>query len=294
MNNEPEILAPHPDDKSPLLDAAAKKAHPKESGHWYRRIKGVGGSYAYEQVGTVTAKDGTQRPATLRDARKEDYAPGVTTIIGCCDKPGLTNWMVDQGILAALTLPRNAAETEAEYLRRVKEDSRAQAAAAAEEGTRIHAAIQASMQGEPVDHAYLDHVAGVRRVLPQDGGTWIAEATVGHLNGYGTKADLYNNLYLLDFKGKDGDQSTLDGLPLYDEHHMQIAATGEAIWQTTGIAVKRTGIVFVSRTHPGAASLRWSAYDEDNQHAQMGWEMFQALLAYWQAKQNHRPWRKEF
>ena len=24
MNNEPEILAPHPDDKSPLLDAATK------------------------------------------------------------------------------------------------------------------------------------------------------------------------------------------------------------------------------------------------------------------------------
>ena len=296
MNGEP--LVPHPDDKSPLLEAVTAKAHPKESGHWYRRHAGISHAdrYTYEQVATVTARDGSQRPATLRDARKHDYAPGVTTIIGCCDKPGLTNWMVDQGILAALTLPRNAAETEAEYLRRVKEDSKAQAAAAAAEGTRIHAAIQASIQGEPVDHAYLEHVEGIRRVLPAVGGAWIAEATVGHSFGFGTKADLHNGRCLIDFKGKDGDQEALDGMELYDEHLMQLAATHEAIRETTGVGSLRCGILFVSRTHPGAASLRWAfdAKDENDRDGLRAWQMFQALLTYWQLKQNHRPWLKEF
>lgn len=290
MNGEP--IVPHPDDKSPMLEVATKKAHTKESGHWYRRHAGISHAdrYTYEQVATVTARDGSQRPATLRDARKHDYAPGVTTIIGCADKPGLTNWMVDQAILAALTLPRHPAETEAEFLRRVKEDSKAQAAKAAEEGTRIHAAIQAQIQGEPVGHAYLEHVAGILDKLPKDGGPWVAERTVGHHLGFGTKADLSSDNYLIDFKGKDGDQATLDALPVYDEHCMQLAATNEALGATTGTYAVACGILFVSRTHPGAASMRW-AFDDDNKAGMRGWAMFKSLLTYWQEKAEHYPWR---
>lgn len=284
MTNDPEILAPHPDDKSPLLDAAAKKAHPKESGHWYSRDG--------QQVLEVPRAngEGTTR-TTLAHARKMDLAPGVTTIIGCADKPALVNWMVDQAILAALTLPRTAAETEAEYLRRVKEDSKAQAAAAAEEGTRIHAAIQSAIQGEPVGHAYLAHVEAVQRLLPKDGGPWEAERTVCHPSGYGTKADMRNAGYLLDFKSKDGDQDTLDGLTTYDEHAMQLAATAKAILHSVPESrYPKCGILFVSRTHPGAASLRMVGEADLDR----GWDMFKALLTYWQAKTRHSPWRKEF
>ena len=284
-------IVPHPDDHSPMLETATKKAHPKESGHFYRRTLLPGGRFAYEQVASVPAKNGSPRPATLRDARKFDFAPGVTTIIGCADKPGLTNWMVDQAILAALTLPRHPAETEAEFLRRVKEDSKAQAAKAAEEGTRIHAAIQAQIQGEPVDATYLDHVAGILAKLPKDGGQWVAERTVGHHLGFATKADLSNGRYLIDFKGKDGDQATLDALPVYDEHCMQLASTNEALGATTGTYAAACGILFVSRTHPGAASLRWAFDDADNKAGIRGWAMFKALLTYWQEKTEHYPWR---
>lgn len=286
-------IVPHPDDHSPLLEAATKKAHPKESGHWYRRLMHPNGRYDYEQVGSVPAKDGSPRPATLRDARKLDFAPGVTTIIGCADKPGLTNWMEDQAILAALTLPRHPAETEAEFLRRVKEDSKAQAAKAAEEGTRIHAAIQAQIQGEPVCHAYLDHVAGIGAKLPKDGGPWVAERTVGHSLGFGTKADLSNSRYLIDFKSKDGDQAALDGMDLYREHYMQLAATNEALGETTGTYASASGIMFVSRTHPGAASLRWAFKDADNRQGLRGWKLFKSLLTFWQDDTEHYPWRTQ-
>jgi hypothetical protein len=71
--------------------------HAAESLHWYDRD----GKPAY----TVKAKDGSDRPATLRDARKLNLVPSVTTIIRCAAAPGLELWKANQLMMAALTLP---------------------------------------------------------------------------------------------------------------------------------------------------------------------------------------------
>ena len=52
-----------------------------ESGHWYQ----ADGTPAYEIVGA----NGKMRPTTLRDARKLNLYPSVTTIIRLMDAPGL-------------------------------------------------------------------------------------------------------------------------------------------------------------------------------------------------------------
>jgi precorrin-2 methylase len=114
--------------------------HPAESTHWYDRE----GKPAY----TVKAKDGTDRPTTLRDARKLNLVPSVTSIIKCAAAPGLQIWMQQQVLLAALTLPKVAGESEKEYLDRIITDSQEQARKARERGTAIHAAIQGFYQGE--------------------------------------------------------------------------------------------------------------------------------------------------
>ena len=49
------------------------KTYLKESGHWYTR--------SGEPMYTVKANNGQQRNTTLRDARKYDLVPSVTTII---------------------------------------------------------------------------------------------------------------------------------------------------------------------------------------------------------------------
>ena len=64
--------------------------------HWYTRT----GDSMHE----VRALNGEMRPTNLRDARKYGLVPSVMTILGIIDKPGLTKWQIDQGILAALTL----------------------------------------------------------------------------------------------------------------------------------------------------------------------------------------------
>src|SRR5690606_11450924 len=151
-------------------------------------------------------------------------APGVTTILRCADKPQLTEWVANQRAMAALTLPRKPDESDADFLARVREDGRAQAAEAAAEGSRIHAAVQQAIEGKPYAPAYERHVAGVLEVLHRLDTRWTSERCVIHRLGYGTKVDLLSRGWLLDIKGKDGDQAKLDSEPIYDEHTMQLVA----------------------------------------------------------------------
>src|SRR5690606_5641932 len=124
-----------------LVSAPAGHKPPEvESGHWYDR----NGRPCYQQT---TGKGGV-RATDLRDGRKLGLVPSVTTVLSVLAKPALETWKVKQGILAALTLPRNPYESDDAYLARVLEDSREQAKAAAEEGTRIHDACECAMRGE--------------------------------------------------------------------------------------------------------------------------------------------------
>ena len=98
-----------------------------EAGHWYT----ADGEPAY----TVERSDGKgYRNTTLRDAKKLGLLPSVTTILSLAAKPLLQNWLQQQAILAALTLPRNEGESEDDYLDRVMQDSKAQGRQAADQG----------------------------------------------------------------------------------------------------------------------------------------------------------------
>ena len=91
-------------------------ARSAESVHWYRKD----GAPQY----TVKAKDGSDRPTTLRDARKMSLVPSVTTILKIAAKPGLEAWKQEQMLLAALTLPRLDGESEKDMVARIVADSK--------------------------------------------------------------------------------------------------------------------------------------------------------------------------
>lgn len=244
--------------------------HASESGHWYRRD----GAPAY----TVKAKDGSDRPATLRDARKLGLVPGVSTIIGCCAKPGLERWKLDQMMHAALTLPRRTEEPEAQWIDRVWADSQETARKARERGTKIHAAIQGHYEGVAPDPDLWPYVQGAVRAvrewlaLP----AWTAERSFACGLGFGGKADLSALLEAADFKTKEFGPD--DDLKIFDEHAMQLAAYLEGL----GIGVERGSgaICYVSTTHPGLARL----IEIPREDLRKGWRMFCGLLDYWKAK----------
>lgn len=232
-----------------------------ESGHWYERS----GKPAYEIVGA----NGNTRPTTLRDARKLDLVPSVTTIIRCAAAPALENWKIDQGILAALTLPRLADEPERDFLARVKRDSKEQARKAAERGTAIHGAIEGHFRGQAPDAEFWPHVKAATAEIPP--GEYKPERSFAHPLGYGGKVDLHNDVWMIDYKSKDGD------LPesLYPEHVMQLAAYRRGL----GVHSAQCGILFVSRNEPVSAKFVIADQDE----LIRGLAMFDALLAYWRA-----------
>ncbi|MCP4649594.1 MAG: hypothetical protein GY853_05885 [PVC group bacterium] len=76
--------------------------------------------------------------ATVRDARKHNLYPSVTTVLGILAKPGLDIWKTDQAILSALTFPNPDNAKEYELLKLIKDDSKEQSKVAMEKGTLIH------------------------------------------------------------------------------------------------------------------------------------------------------------
>jgi hypothetical protein len=244
-----------------------------ESQHWYTRD----GRPCYE----VPAKDGRLRATTLRDARALGLVPSVTTVLQIVAKPQLEKWKINQAILAALTLPRVDDEPESDWLARIDADSRAQAQAAADEGTRIHDAIECSFRGHAVPRAYLAHVDATRAELTRlfpGVSDWVSEQSFAHAAGYGGKVDLHSPSagIVVDLKGKDGDFSDRKRLA-YDQH-WQLAA------YQRGLALPTTHCanIFVSRTHPGAVTSHvWSETDMAE-----GWAVFEAALRLWQAVKN--------
>jgi hypothetical protein len=230
---------------------------------------------------TVIGKNGKERNTTLRDARTENLVPSVTTILNVAAKPALTAWLMNQVLMAALTLPKLTEESDDDYCKRVMQDSKEQGKAAANEGTDIHAAIQGYYEGQVV-RAHEQSVQGcVDRLQGHFGNKpWIAERSFGHELGFGGKCDLFTNVgdgIVVDVKSKEfSDPAKVDA---YDEHLMQLAAYRVGL----GVPKARCANVFVSRSVPGLAVVKeWDAADIDR-----GWLMFVHLLTFWQLKNQH-------
>ena len=110
------------------------KTNEKESGHFYA----ADGSPAYRIIG----KNGKERNTNVKDAREHGFVPSVTTVLNIIAKPGLTNWLQQQVLLAALTLPRIEGETEENWLERVMSDSKSTGRDAADRGTQMHGVLE--------------------------------------------------------------------------------------------------------------------------------------------------------
>lgn len=254
--------------------------HAKESGHWYTRE----GVPAY----TVKSAKGEDRPTNLRDARKLNLVPSVTTILGVAAKPGLEIWKQNQVLLAALTLPKQEGESESDWVNRIIEDSKEQGKKAAEFGTQIHAEIQAHFEGKSYNPEFKDYVEGAVSAISShfNDWEWISEKSFAHELGFGGKCDLFipaddkQNLtgFVADIKTKDFGPD--DKVSAFDEHLLQLSAYRVGL----GAQRARCANVFVSRNHPGLVQvIEWSQEDLSR-----GWQMFIRLLEFWQIKNNHK------
>lgn len=254
--------------------------------HWYLQD----GTPYYE----VAKKDGTgNRPVTLADARKVSALPSVTNVLGVLAKPGLDAWKIEQGIMAALTLPRLENEPLDAFARRVVVDMGEQVEKAADFGSAIHAACEnyaqhqtvpqdATLLGffEPWQHWFDNNVEEVRSV---------ERVCVNLQHGYAGRVDLVAKVKdigwcVVDFKTQKVKRSAI-GKPtpaFYETWPLQLAAYQQALASAGDRMLSGLVSVVIDSAQPGPAHVKvWAGEDY--------FKKFQAALELWRYVKNYDP-----
>lgn len=258
--------------------------------HWYLR----NGQPFHE----VEKKDGTgKRPVTLADARKVLALPSVTNVLGIIAKPGLESWKVEQGIMAALTLPRQADEPLDAFARRVVADMSAQVEKAAEFGTAIHGACElyAAEKVLPEDPALAPFLEGWRAWFDTqvERVECLERVVVSGALGYAGRVDMIAKLRgigwaVVDFKTQKVRRGPRgEGRPaFYESWPLQLAAYRQAWLETSGKEVAALASVVIDSSAPGPVHVRvWEEPVEQ-------FELFCLALELWKAVKGYDPLRE--
>lgn len=232
------------------------------AGHWYDKD----GNPMY----TIFGANGKERDTTLRDARKLNLVPSVTTIMRIAAAPGLDLWKQQQVLKAAVSVPRHDGEAEADWFSRIMQTSKETSAEAADRGTDMHNVIEDyfnKRQREYPDFAKETYFAVIKEFGSQN---WVTEKSFAY-DGFGGKVDLHCEDIVIDFKTKEVVDEKTDA---YDEQLMQLAAYRVGL----GIPDALCANVFVDLQ----GNVKIIKHDESD--IQKAWLMFSHLLAFYRVK----------
>ncbi len=241
-----------------------------ESGHWYAQDG--------EPMYTIIGANGKERNTTLRDAKKLNLVPSVTTILGMIAKPSLENWKINQALNSALTLERNEDESFEAFVYRCKEDSKKIGKQAAERGTQIHNLIENGFLGTFTSEPYEVIKKYLDEHFPNE--EWVAEDSFCADIGYGGKIDLYSKSGIfVDFKTKDNLEGKDPSKLVYDEHGMQLSAYA----QGCGVDNPQRISIFVDRKDTSLIACH--QWDDETHDRHLN--MFNSILEYWKLVKNY-------
>ena len=242
--------------------------------HWYDKE----GNPCYE----IKSKSGQMRNATLRDARKNDWVPSVSTVWkDMVASAGLNRYYQDQLFTAAINTKRDWEETDASFKKRVFFNARRAAIQSAERGTYIHNLLEQQLltgkcgSEDPNEiHMVMQTLAKMKEVCgDQD---WKVEQSFSHPSGYGGKIDVNSEEWVVDFKTKELDEGAKPDV--YDAYGVQLAAYNHGI----GGGRKLLNL-FISVSYPGyVVDYQW----EERERL---FSMFEAALNLWQLTKRYRP-----
>lgn len=247
-------------------------------GHWYDSK----GNPTYK----VKGANGKMRDTTLRDARKLNLVPSVTTIMGVEDKPGLLVWKQAQLLKACMLYPFDEEMYDEDFWKRkVITESELIGKNAAERGTEIHNALEHYYLTGEINEKESKFILPVIEFMNTrfPGVDWIPEASFSSPLGFGGKVDMHSKgkegqlPIVLDYKTKDTDDRKK--MIAYDQHHMQTAAYANGF----GIENAERYNLFISTHIPGMFELTESTDFERE------FGMFTNLLQFWQLKNNYVP-----
>ena len=235
-------------------------------------------------------------PTTLREARKLDLLPSVTTVLGIKDKPQLTAWKMREAVKMAAELIPNGHTPPEDLQDRdgwanfIITKSRKATFAKADAGTVIHDALERYGLGDTSELSP-EHLAlggQVAELIREKTGLpferFTPEQQFAHASlGYGGKCDLYTDSpgeeWVIDYKTKDTVSANERGYP---EQAEQLAAYGKGL----GLKAPRYANLFIARTPnaDGTWSLAWYEHRDNT-----AWHRFHASLYLWQVCKKFGP-----
>ena len=238
--------------------------------HWYRKDEVTGGVEACHFMG----KDG--RATTLREGRKYKLTPSVTSIGGVKYRFGLEQWKIETAVRYALTQPdgRDVKEVVKEAFEELDKQ--------AQDGTDIHAILEAWATGEPFDQKYIHMCVEVYDLIMENTGLDIDDFEVetrfcDTVHGYAGMCDLHNEHWIIDYKSKDTVDEKTKGWP---EQAEQLAAYAHGL----GYPNARLANIFISRADP--TQLVWYEHKDPLE----AWERFRHTLMLWQVENKYGPY----
>ena len=272
-----------------------------ESAHWYTKD----GQPRHHVHLKAKGREHETRPTTLADARKEGWLPSVTSVIKLVRNKFLQDWISEQLVLAALTLPRQPGETDDAFARRVVEDANTQVTSAADFGTAIHACMEdylANRQrtdmtallpfAEPVyrwiDENIAETIGAEFRIVCSLGYAGTVDAKVRIQRGSPAWSSMdgagFNGIALLDAKTR---KAGAKGVATYDSDCRQLAAYMQAdtMKPAGDIVPTRAASLLIPSNEPQAPVLRaWTPAE-----VEAGWREFASILHCWQTLNDYKP-----
>jgi hypothetical protein len=255
--------------------------------HWYLRD----GRSFHE----IAKKDGAgNRAVTLADARKCMALPSVTNILSVMAKPGLDAWKIEQGIMAALTLPRVADEPLDVFARRVVADMGKQVEKAADFGTAIHAAceVYALKKELPTDPKTLDFLRDWKRWFDEnvERVDCIEQVFVDLDHGYAGRVDMIAKLKgigwaVIDFKTQKIRRSASgESKPtFYETWPLQLAAYREPAVRVLAKPIGYLVSVVIDSGQPGPVHVK--VYDNTETY----FKIFLSAVDMWKYVKGYDP-----
>ena len=263
------------------------KATPKRGGggHWYD-------AEAKPRHTMPLASGEGERNTTLRDARKYQLIPSVTTLLGLFAKPGLERWKQDQILRIAFDNPAKLDESFENYASRCLVLHEKPVEDAASFGTRIHDAIEKFFEGEPIEEELLPYVKPAFDWKQENQLRFIErEKTLVNLEeGFAGTVDIVGlganqEKFVIDWKTRK--TKPKQKVTSYDFQIHQIAAYAATYWGADAVDAEQVhgANAYLSSTEPG----RFEVIKYSPAELKDAWAVFKSACAIWRSLKGYDP-----
>ena len=227
------------------------------------------------------------RATTLRDARKHNLVPSVSTVWGdMVNKPMLHRWK-ENGMMEAMYNGDGCINCDEENLFEARERSARDVFYAMQQdtqdrGTTVHDALEKKFKGEKIPAGFSEICNNVEEALDRVCGkqTWVPEKTFAHREGYGGMVDLHSEKFCVDFKTKalDPDKEVIIKKMIYPDNGVQLAAYDYGLGNSGRTLIN----LFID-----VNSRRVYEWEHDNPEYNL--ECFMAALKLWKLMKKYDP-----